>query len=88
MRHTQTADTASRWSCQALPLVHSEPKYVPVPPSGNRLVKGVDVPVQHGGEGSVVVSRVADGTLGCIYYLQLTGEGLLVVVSHDYSSSL
>ena len=32
MRHTQTADTASRWSCQGLPLVHSEPKYVPVPP--------------------------------------------------------
>ena len=36
----------------------------------------------------VVVSRVADSTLGCIYYLQLMGEGLLVVVSHDYRSSL
>ena len=39
-------------------------------------------------EGSVVVSRVADSTLGCIYYLQLMGEGLLVVVTHGYSSSL
>ena len=45
----------------------------------------------NGGDGAVADAPVLGRRCCCgcaAYYLQLMGEGLLMVVSHDYSSSL